>query len=135
MSKIKKILIIIGVIILVLIVVQVINAAKYKMMLNVKAEEGILGVSPLAESLDFGDLSRNSSAIRYVTLKSGGNTPAYIMVWKFGEISDLVKVSKNNFVLKPGEEVRLEFQIFVPPSAQVKKYTGNVWIFRLPKIF
>lgn len=135
MSKIKKILIIIGVILAIIIVVQFINAAKYKMLVNVVEGENVMGVNPLTESLDFGDLSRNNGMTRYVTLKSGGSTPTYIYVLKFGEISDLVKLDKNNFVLKPGEEVKLAFEISIPPSAQVKKYSGWTIIFRLPKIF
>jgi len=72
---------------------------------------------------------------RYVTLASGGGTPTYVMVWKFGGISDLVKVSKNYFALGPGEEVKLGFEINIPPSAQIKKYSGWTIIFRLPKLF
>lgn len=134
MSKIKKILIIIVIILAVIVIVQFVNAAKYKMLVNVVEGENVMGVNPLTESLDFGDLSRNNGMTRYVTLKSGGSTPTYIYVLKFGEISDLVKLNQNNFVLKPGEEVKLAFEISIPPSAQVKKYSGWTIIFRIPKI-
>ena len=135
MSILKKILIVIGVIIVVVLVVQIINAAKYKMLINVVEGENIMGINPLTESLDFGDLSRNNGMTRYVTLESGGGFSTYIIVWKFGNISHLVEVSKNFFTLKPGEEVKLAFEINIPPSAEIKKYSGWVWIFRLPKIF
>jgi hypothetical protein len=116
-------------------VVQIVNAAKYKMLVNVKEGENIMGINPLTESLDFGDLSRNNGMTRYVTLKSGGKTPVYVAVFRLGEISDLVKVDKNFFTLKPGEEVKLAFEISIPPSAQIKKYGGWTIIFRLPKFF
>jgi len=135
MSKPKLVLTIIVVIIISLLLVQVINAAKYKMVINVVEGENIMGVNPLADKLDFGDLSRNNGMTRYVTLKSGGGVSTYIMVWKFGEISDLVKVNKNYFTLEPGEEVKLAFEINIPPSAEVQKYSGRVWIFRLPQLF
>jgi len=135
MSKIKKILLIILAIILLIVVVQIVNAAKYKMVVNVVEGENVMGINPLADKLDFGDLSRNNGMTRYVTLKSGGGMPIYIIVWKFGEISDLVKLDKNFFTLKPGEEVKLAFEIQIPPSAQIKKYSGWTIIFRLPKLF
>jgi len=134
MSKIKKILIVVGGIIALILVIQIINAAKYKMVVNVVEGENIMGINPLADKLDFGDLSRNNGMTRYVTLKSGGGISTYIMVWQFGEISDLVKLNRNYFTLNPGEEVKLAFEINVPPSAEIRQYYGRVWIFRLPKI-
>ena len=135
MSKIKKILLIIVGIIVLVLVVQVVNAAKYKMVVNVVEGENIMGINPLADKLDFGDLSRNNGMTRYVTLKSGGGTSTYIVVWKFGGIADLVKLDKNYFTLNPGEEVKLAFEINIPPSAEIQKYSGWTVIFRLPKIF
>lgn len=135
MSKIKKILIVIGIILALVVVIQIVNAAKYKMVVNVVEGENVMGLNPLGDKLDFGDLSRNNGMTRYVTLKSGGGTSTYIIVWRFGEISDLVKLNKNNFTLKPGEEEKLAFEINIPPSAQVKQYSGWTIIFRLPKLF
>lgn len=135
MSIIKKILIVIGVIILLFVIVQVVNAAKYKMVVNVVEGENVMGVNPLADKLDFGDLSRNNGMTRYVTMQNGGKIPIYVMVWKFGNISDLVKLSKNNFTLSPGEEVKLAYEISIPPSAEIRKYSGWTIVFRLPKVF
>ena len=105
------------------------------MLVNVVEGENIVGVNPTPEKLDFGDLSRNNGMTRYVTLKSGGDYPSYIIVWKFGSISSLVKVDRNFFTLNPDEEVKVAFEIYVPPSAEVKKYDGRVMIFKLPKLF
>jgi len=105
------------------------------MVVQVVEGENVMGINPLADKLDFGDLSRNNGMTRYVTLKSGGGIPIYIAVLKIGEISDLVKTDKNLFVLKTGEEVKLSFEIKIPPSAQTRKYSGYTIIFRLPKIF
>ena len=134
MSKIKKILIVIGGILALLVVIQLVNAAKYSMVVNVVEGENIMGINPLAERLDFGDLSRNNGMTRYVTFKSAGGTPVYIAAFKFGEISDLVKIDKNFFTLNSGEEVKIAFEIQIPPSAEVKQYSGWVWISRIPKI-
>lgn len=134
MSLIKKIIIGIIAVILLIVVVQIVNAAKYRMIVNVVEGENVMGINPLADKLDFGDLSRNNGMTRYVTLKSGGGMATYIFVLKFGEISDLVKVDKSSFVLKGGEEAKIAFEISIPPSAPVKKYSGWTIIFRLPKI-
>ena len=135
MKIVKKILIVIGVIILLVVIIQIVNAAKYKMVVNVVEGENVMGVNPLADKLDFGDLSRNNGMTRYITMKSSGKTATYVMVWRWGGISDLIKLDKNNFVLQPGEEVQLAFELLVPPSAEIKKYSGYTWIFRLPKLF
>ena len=134
MSKIKKILIGVIAVLTLLIVVQFVNAAKYKMVVNVVEGENVMGVNPLADKLDFGDLSRNNGMTRYVTFKSSGGIPVYIMAFQLGEISDLVKMDKNFFTLNPGEEVKMAFEIKIPPSAEIKQYSGWVWIFRLPKV-
>lgn len=135
MSVIKKILIVVAIIIVVILVIQIVNAARYKMVVNVVEGENVMGINPLADKLDFGDLSRNNGMTRYVSMKSGGSTPTYVIVWKFGGISDLVKLDKNFFTLKPGEEVKLAFEIKIPPSAEIRKYSGWTVIFRLPRIF
>ena len=135
MSLVKKILLVILAIIVIFAIVQVVNAAKYKMVVSVVDGEDIIGVNPLADKLDFGDLSRNAGMTRYVTMKSGGNFSTYVVVWKMGGISDLVKVDKNYFVLEPGEEERISFEIKIPPSAETKQYSGRAIVFRLPKFW
>jgi len=130
----KKILYLVAGILIVFIAVQFINAAKYTMVVNVVDGKNVMGVNPLTDNLDFGDLSRENGMARYVTMKSSGNMPVYVSVWKFGDISDLVKVNKDSFILKPGQEEKLSFEIQIPVSAKTQKYSGSVWIFRLPKL-
>lgn len=130
----KKIFLALSILILLFGITQIINATKYAMVVNVKNGENILGINPLGDSLDFGDLSRNNGMTRYVTLKNGGSATTYISIWKFGEISDLVKVDNGSFFLMPGDEKKIAFEISVPNSAQARQYSGWVWIFRLPKI-
>lgn len=114
--------------------VQYINAAKYGALVQVIKEDKI-GVNPTGERLDFGDLPHNKDAVRTVTLASGGKTGSYIIVWKFGAISDLIKVDKNYFTLKPGTMEKLEFTVHIPNSAEYKYYKGKIIIFQIPKIW
>ena len=135
MSKPKLIGLIVVLAIIWLIAIQVMAAQTWDMVVVVKEEENIMGVNPLAENLDFGDLSRNLGATRLVTLKNDSKSNRYILVWLRGEINDMVDLNKNNFVLKPGEEVKLEFTIQIPPSAEPRIYKGKATIFRWPKPF
>lgn len=122
------------VIILVLALTQYLNAARYEALVQVK-EGNTVGVNPTGSRLDFGDLPKDKSAIRHVTLESKGNTAAYVWVWKRGSIGDLMKVSKNNFILEPGKTEKLEFSVYIPNSAEYKYYKGKVVIFKIPKFW
>ena len=129
--------IIVWVIVIVIVIVgavQYLNAAKYQALVQVIKEDKI-GVNPTGDALDFGDLPHDKDAIRTVTLESKGNTASFIMVWKFGDISDLVKVDKNYFTLSPHSTQKLEFTVHVPNSAEVRYYSGKVVIFQIPKIW
>jgi len=123
------------IVVLFVVVVQILVADKYSAQVLVIEGEKQVGVNPTTEKLDFGDLSADTSATRFVTLKAGG-MDTYIWVWEMGKIAELMQVSENNFVISEGEEKRLEFSLYMPPSAPVgDKYTGNVWIFKLPKFW
>lgn len=126
-----------GIVALILFVaaIQIAVADKYSAQVLVIAGEKKVGVNPTAEKLDFGDLSADTTATRYVTLNANGmNT--YILVWKFGSIAELIKLDKNNFIISKGQTEKLEFSLYMPPSAPLdKKYTGYVWIFKMPKMW
>jgi len=133
-NKLKSLSYVLVVILMSAIFSQAINASRYDMTVNVKDGENILGINPMQEKLDFGDLSRNNGMKRYISLKSDGNVPTYIAILQLGEISDLVKPERNFFVLPSGNEMKLAFEIKIPPSAATKTYSGKVWIFRFPKL-
>jgi hypothetical protein len=136
MSLIKKILwIVIGVIVLVL-AVQVVLAQKFTAtVLPIEGEKKV-GVNPTTEVLDFGDLSHDTSAVRTITLKSGGSRDTYVYIMTFGSLSDLIKISENNFVLKGGQEKKVEFSVYMPVSAKTgQRMNARVWIFKLPKLW
>ncbi len=120
--------------VLAVVVVQLVYAEKYQAVVNVIAENRI-GVNPTGERLDFGDLPKSKGATRAVTLESAGDRSAYVMVWYFGGISDLLKVSRNYFYLEPGKKEKLEFSVYVPESAEVRQYTGRVLIFKVPRVW
>lgn len=132
----KKIFWVIVAILIILVAVQIVNAEKYKATVLPIEGERKVGVNPTTESLDFGDLSRDTAASRTVTLKSSGTNDSYVWIIKFGALSDLIKTSESSFVLKAGEEKKIEFSVYMPASAPMgQRMNGNVWIFKIPKIF
>lgn len=57
----------------------------------------------------------------------------FIMVWRFGDITDLMELNKNYFRLEAGEDAKIEFTTYVPASAEVgKTYAGRVFLFKIP---
>jgi len=135
-SKLKLVLWAILALVIILLLVQYTNAAKYEALVQVIDEDRI-GVNPTSERLDFGDLPKDKDAIRTVSLQnqSSYKMPSYVIVWERGEISDLMRVSKNFFTLDPGQTQRLDFTVHVPSSAEFKYYKGSVVIFQIPKIW
>ena len=131
---IKKIIYVIIAIILFIVAVQALAADKYKAVVQVIEDENKIGVNPTADKLDFGDLSKNTGATRYVSIENNGKYKIYIITWKFGSISELIKVSRNYFTLGSGEKERLAFEMYMPVSADKEKYSGWVWVFKLPRL-
>jgi hypothetical protein len=125
---------VIVIIIVIIALVQFLNAAKYQALVQVIKEDRI-GVNPTGKALDFGDLPRDKSAIRTVNLVSNGNTASYIMVWKFGGISDLITVDRNYFTLQAHTTEKLQFTAYIPNSANYQYYKGEVIIFQIPKVW
>lgn len=109
------------------------DANKYEAQVRVIEGEGKVGVNPTTERLDFGDLSRGSSAVRRVELTNGTPMPMYVVVWKLGDISDLMRIENNNFKLKPRTTTEIDFATYVPASAEIgRNYTGRVYLFKIP---
>jgi len=137
MSKTTKTIYLILFIVFCVIVIQILVADKHRAVLVVKEieEDGEkrIGVNPTTDRLDFGDLPRDTGATRYISINNRGNYKIYIMVWKFGAISELIKLSRNNFTLGPGEKERLALELYLPVSANKQRYAGWVWVFKLPR--
>jgi hypothetical protein len=114
--------------------VQYLSAARYEAMVQV-IDGNRVGINPTGEKLDFGDLPRNKTATRIVTLtnESPYKLNSYIIVWPRGELGSLLDISKNFFTLKPGQKQTMEFRVNVPNSAESRYYNGKVVIFQLPK--
>ena len=116
-------------------IVQYMAADKYEAVVKVMEEGGKIGVNPMTERLDYGDLPKGNASTRFITIENRGGMDIYVAVVKYGGIAELIKVSRNNFVLDPGEKEKLELLLEMPISADKEEYKGKVLIFKLPKVF
>ncbi|RJR31305.1 hypothetical protein C4569_02580 [Candidatus Parcubacteria bacterium] len=107
-------------------------ADKYDIMVNVKAGNNVVGVNPLTNDFDFGDLSTNLRATRYMTLENKSENKRYIAIFKTGEIGQMVEISNNFFDLAPAESKKIELNLYIPPSARNKAYRGKIVVVKLP---
>src|SRR3989338_243591 len=109
------------------------DANKYAAQVRTIEGEGKVGVNPTTERLDFGDLSRGTSAVRTVTVKNGTIMPMYVVMVKTGSIADLVDININYLKLPRGAEQKIEFQTYIPASAAINAtYKGRVYLFKIP---
>ena len=109
------------------------DANKYRAEARVIEGDGKVGVNPTTELLDFGDLSHGTTGVRRVDIQNGTGIPMGIGIIELGNISSLMNISENYFVLKPNSSEKLEFTIYMPASGEIgKKYTGRVFVFRIP---
>ena len=99
------------------------------------AEPGApLGINPLADRIDFGDIPVGQEVTKTLILENVGGVDNHIIIFIWGGIGDLVKVDPKSFTLKGGERMDVKFRLNMPESAPVdKKYGGRVLVFRLPK--
>mgnify|MGYP001572412443 CR=1 FL=1 len=129
----KKIIYFILILVILFAAYVSVDANKYKAMVRVIDGEGKVGVNPTDLALDFGDLSRGTSAVRKVTLENNSFLPMKVVTWKRGRIAGLMDVDKSNFRLEKGAKETIEFTTYIPASAVVgENYQGKVIIFRIP---
>lgn len=116
--------------------VQLMAAERYAAVVNVVEGVDKVGVNPTADRLDFGDLSRDTGASRFVTLQNNGKVSKQIWIVKTGSLAELMKIDRGSwFALKPGEQAKIEFNVKIPSSAPYQKFDGTVIIFKWPKVF
>ncbi len=132
----EKIVGVVLIIIFLLVFYITLDANKFKATVHVVEGESVIGLNPTTEKLDFGDLSRGTSAVRRVELKNDIPLSTYVVMLKTGEISSLIDISKNFFLLKPREETKIEYSVYMPASAEIDKiYDGRVYLFKIPLIW
>ncbi|TSC64099.1 MAG: hypothetical protein G01um1014106_271 [Parcubacteria group bacterium Gr01-1014_106] len=109
------------------------DANKYRATVRVIEGRGRIGVNPTTESLDFGDLSPGTSAVREVRIENRTAIPMFIAVIRMGAITDLMKLEQNFYVLPGKSDTTLTFRTYMPASAPVDRiFNGRVYLFKIP---
>lgn len=131
----KKILGIVLAAVVLFFLFTVLNTSRYKVALKVVDAENFIGINPSVDILDFGEISRDNSIVRHIDVENDGNLPAYLYVFKTGELANLLNEDKSFFLLDSGQKEKISFSAKAPYSAEARKYEGNIYIIRLPKLF
>lgn len=106
----------------------------YSAQAVVKETGSPVGIAPFTDRIDFGDIPQGATVGRTLILENAGVVPNQVIIFVIGNIGDLVKLEPKSVTLEPGEKAEVDFVLTMPPLAPVeKKYTGRVFILRLPK--
>lgn len=109
------------------------DANKYRATVRVIEGDSKVGINPTTERLDFGDLSKGTSAIRRIDLENNSPFSTKVIIVDMGGISELMKTANHMFTLRSGEKKQMNFEVYIPASAEINKtYSGRVFIFRIP---
>ena len=111
----------------------VLDADKYPVLMHVVSGEKIVNMNPVTEALDFGGLLRGTSAVRQAILENRAPVPMFVIIFKTGEIANLIDVEKNFFTLAAHNDTRVGFTVYVPASAELMhSYHGRIYFFKIP---
>jgi hypothetical protein len=106
----------------------------YDTQVIVKAAGDPIGMAPFTDRIDFGDVPQGEGVGKTLIMENEGAVPNQVVIFVIGNIGDLVTVNPGSISLEPGEKVEVDFDLSMPVSATPeKKYTGKVFVLRLPK--
>ncbi len=95
-----------------------------------------LGIAINDSCLIFGSvIPGGTSSTKKIILKNNYLENIKVKIISNGEINDFLKVSENNFILKPNENKTLEFVIRMPLNISKGNYNGSVFILTKRFIF
>ena len=109
------------------------TATTYPAQVLVIQEGGGIGLSPAyTDRLDYGDLPQGGGATLTVDLGNESRIPLGVFVVATGDIRQFIRISDAFFVLDSGETKHVELAAGIPGTAEQKRYSGKVYIFKIP---
>ena len=131
MSKIKVALIIVAVFIIWFFAAGFITVESYPVAVIISSQS-ITSQSNLSSSiLDFGNIPKGANVSRSIDFENSTKNKILIKTLSLGEITDLIKINKAKSILSPGDQTEIRLNLSVPFSAEIKKYTGKIYIFKI----
>ncbi|MBI4328844.1 MAG: hypothetical protein HY685_03150, partial [Chloroflexi bacterium] len=105
----------------------------YPSQVVVKEAGSAIGINPLEDRVDFGDVPQGAGVSKTIIFENEGTIANRMVIMVIGGIGDLVQTDPSSFTLKPGERMEVRMRLLMPESAEVDKvYSGNVVVLRLP---
>ncbi len=86
------------------------------------------GLNADADAIKFGMITPGASSQRSILVNNNATYPLSVVLVKSGYISDWVKVSENNFILKGNESKQINFEVSAPDNIDFGNYTGKAKI-------
>ena len=127
-------LIALGVLLLLLVTFLFQALTIYDAQVIAKEKGAAIGIAPFTDRIDFGDIPQGQTVGKTLIMENEGAVPNQINIFVIGNIGDLVDVEPSSVSLEPGETAEVDLELTMPASATPeKKYTGKVFILRLPK--
>jgi len=87
-----------------------------------------VGFNVDTDALYFGTLPPGNSANRNINIYHDMNFPKKVIITPYGEVSEWLTFSENNFWLQPEEYKQVNIKIAVPKNMELGNYTGNISI-------
>ncbi len=108
------------------------SATTYDATVLVTEEGSGIGLSPYTDRVDFGDLPQGGGATIPLTLENNSRLPTRFFVVATGDIRQFIRMNDAFFLLDSGDTKVVEFSVGIPITAAPQRYTGKVYIFKIP---
>jgi hypothetical protein len=133
----KKIYIVIFVVVFLLAIAGVFFGRAttiYSAQVVVTEKGSNIGMAPFTDRVDFGDIPQGSGVSKTITLDNLGDNDNNIKVYTMGSIWSFIDIEPGaSFTLGGGQSQDIVLKMLIPETAPVgKKYTGRIFILRLP---
>jgi hypothetical protein len=101
----------------------------YEVKMDIKViEENIVGLNVDTDAIHFGKMQRGSEGIRNITLANNDANPHLIKIKAFGNISNFISVSENNFIINPNTSKNLSVIAKPPLDSLAGYYEGTLQV-------
>jgi hypothetical protein len=117
------------------IILQYVTAEKYRAVVKISEENSHSNSYSNINQLDYGILQKGNSSTRFISVANEGKHDVYFKVLKTGNISKIMKIDQEDFVLHSNESRELNLYVEIPKETNESIYSGTVIILKLPKIF
>ncbi len=89
-------------------------------------ESDVVGFDISDEHLNFGEVPAGGGGSRSLNIRNSENRAIKIKLEAYGNISSFISFDMNNFILQPGQEVKVEVSFDTEETTEKGEYTGEI---------